>query len=309
MENKIPAFLLNSNIQDKKHEAFPRRRKLSFLDRTIKRTASSIKAMYLQGESAGRNNFLCRLNPLVKVISFIYLIIIISMVSHIRAHLLISVLIFTLYLFSGTHILRVYKKIISLAFIFGFLVFAPAALNVITPGEIVWKIAAFDKPYQIWVYHIPQNVGFTLQGCKVAVLLFLRVLNSVSLALLMTYTTSFPRMMKAFRVFFIPHTLLMIISLAYKYIFILCKTIEETYFALKSRLIGNIRNRSIRGLVAGRIFFIYKRSRMNYEQTYYAMLSRGYTGKVMMLDENKAGIKDVIILMSVAAAGLLFILI
>jgi ribosomal protein S17E len=62
----------------------------------------------------------------------------------------------------------------------------------------------------------------------------------------------------------------MIISLAYKYIYILSRTIEETYFALKSRLAGNVKSKNIRNLISGWIFFILKKSRIIYENTYLA---------------------------------------
>ena len=74
----------------------------------------------------------------------------------------------------------------------------------------------------------------------------------------------------------------MVISLAYKYIFILSRTIEETYLALKSRLAGNIKSSNLRKIISGRVFFIFKRSISNYENTYYAMVSRGYTGNVKL---------------------------
>jgi len=100
---------------------------------------------------------------------------------------------------------------------------------------------------------------------------------------------------------------MMIISLAYKYIFILSRTIEETYFALKSRLSGNINNSKVRELISGRIFFIFKKSMIFYESTYYAMVSRGYKGKVILLTQKKLAIADFIALSIVAVLGILIL--
>jgi energy-coupling factor transporter transmembrane protein EcfT len=100
----------------------------------------------------------------------------------------------------------------------------------------------------------------------------------------------------------------MIISLAYKYIFILSRTIEETYFAFKSRLSGNVKSSSIRKLIGGRIFFIFKRSMIIYQDTYLAMVSRGYEGKVMLHSRNHFTIKDFIVLLFIVLSGIGFIL-
>ncbi|NQV02643.1 MAG: hypothetical protein HQ542_08365 [Bacteroidia bacterium] len=101
----------------------------------------------------------------------------------------------------------------------------------------------------------------------------------------------------------------MVISLAYKYIFILSRTIEETYLALKSRLIGNIKNSNLRKLISGRIFFIFKRSMANYENTYQAMISRGYRGKIMLDLSGSFKVKDYVALCIIVAFGIGIILI
>jgi len=125
--------------------------------------------------------------------------------------------------------------------------------------------------------------------------------------MLIVFTTSFPSFIKSFKILGIPDTFLMIISLAYKYIFILSRTIEETYFALKSRLSGNIKNKRIRELISGRIFFIFKKSMIIYESTYYAMVSRGYQGKVLLHSQKKLIAIDFVTLIIVVALGILII--
>jgi energy-coupling factor transporter transmembrane protein EcfT len=100
----------------------------------------------------------------------------------------------------------------------------------------------------------------------------------------------------------------MILTLAYKYIFILSRTIEETYLALKSRLAGNIRNRNIREVIGGRILFIFKRSIIIYENTYNAMVSRGYTGKIKLQAKYPFTTTDFIAIVVVASSGIAFIL-
>lgn len=307
MENKIPSYLLHTE-----HAQYGlvkvKRVKLSFIDKTILNSARAVKSIYLQAENAAKENFIQKINPHVKLISLIYLAIVISVVSNPVAQILTTALIFLLYIMARLKVFQVYSKIFFIAFIFGFLIVLPASLNIITPGKIIFNLISFNKPSHFWIYNIPQNIGFTENGFQVVLLVFLRVLNSVSFALLIVFTTPFPSFIKSFKIIGVPDTFLMIISLAYKYIFILSRTIEETYFALKSRLSGNIKSNSIRKLISGRIFFIFKRSVIIYENTYYAMVSRGYNGKIKLHSLHHFTIIDYVALVIIAASGIAIIL-
>jgi cobalt/nickel transport system permease protein len=307
MENKIPPYLTKI-ADDQYNTAKIPRAKLSFLDKTIINSSKAIKSIYLQAENAARDNFIQKINPNVKLISLIYMSIVISVVSNLFTQIVITAFIFLIYIIARLKLFEVYRKIIFLAFIFGFLVVLPASLNVITPGKIIFNIINFNKPSHFLIYSIPQNIGVTTNGIQVVLLVFLRVLNSVSFALLVVFTTPFPSSIKSLKMIGVPDTFLMIISLAYKYIFILSRTIEETYFAFKSRLSGNIKSNNIRRLIGGRIFFIFKRSMIIYQNTYHAMVSRGYEGKVILHSQNQFTIKDFIVLLFIVFSGIVFIL-
>jgi cobalt/nickel transport system permease protein len=307
MEYNIPSYLLK--IADDQYDpAKIKRSKLSFVDKTIINSAKAVKSIYLQAENAGKDYFIQNINPNVKLISLIYMSIVISVVNNLVTQILITAFIFLLYIIARLKLYEVYRKIFFLAFIFGFLVILPASLNVITPGKIIFSLIKFNKPSHFLIYNIPKNIGFSINGFQVVSLVFLRVLNSVSFALLVVFTTPFSSFIKSFKMFRVPDTFLMIISLAYKYIFILSRTIEETYFAFKSRLSGNIKSNNIRRLIGGRIFFIFKRSLIIYQNTYHAMVSRGYTGKVILHSQNQFSYKDFIVLLVIALSGLVFIL-
>jgi len=308
MENRIPSYLLKSETQTLKSETI-KKGKFSFLDKTIQNSARAIKSIYLQGENAAKENFIHKINPHIKLITLLLMVIVLSVTNSVVAQLLSTAFIFLLFILAGLKVFQVYKRIFFLAFFFGFIVILPASLNIVTHGEIVFNIISFNQPTDFWIYHIPQNIGITENGLQVVLLVFLRVLNSISFALLIVFTTSFPGFIKSFKLLGIPDTFLMIIMLAYKYIFLLSRTIEEAYFALKSRLVGNLKNKSIRKLVSGRIFYIFRRSRTTYESTYLAMISRGYTGKIHFHSVKKFDVMDILALLIVVAfsVGILFI--
>ena len=307
MENKIPSYLLQT-FNDQYEVPKSKGARLSFPDKTIMNSAAALKSIYVQAENASTGNYIQRLHPRVKLILLIYSVIVISIVNRPGTQLIISVFIFSLFLIARLKIFDVYKKIFFLATLFGIIIVFPASLNIITPGKIIFTIITFNKPMHFLIYNIPQNIGFTINGLQVVSIVFLRVFNSVSFALLVVYTTPFPSFIKSFKMIGVPYTFLMIISLAYKYIFILSRTIEETYFAFKSRLSGNVKSSSIRKLIGGRIFFIFKRSMIIYQDTYLAMVSRGYEGKVMLHSRNHFTIKDFIVLLFIVLSGIGFIL-
>jgi cobalt/nickel transport system permease protein len=306
MKNSVPDYLLTSSQTRQKSRKASR---LTFLDKTILSTARTVKSIYLQAENSEKHNFIQKINPYIKVLSLIYLVVVISVVNNIIGQLMTSVFILILFLIARVGVSGVYKKIFFLAFVFGLLVVLPASLNVITPGEIVFNLISFSSPSHFWIYNIPQTIGVTDKGIQVVLMVFLRVFNSIAFALLIVFTTPFPSFIKSFRIIGVPGTFIMIISLAYKYIFILARSIEETYFALKSRLFGNIRNRHLRKLAGGRIFFIFKRSVVIYEGTYNAMVSRGYHGRMNLPVRSHLTYRDVISLIVIISAGAVLILI
>jgi cobalt/nickel transport system permease protein len=308
MENKTPLYLLQT-FNSQLELINVKKASLSFLDKTILNSASALKAIYLQAENASKKNLIHNIHPHIKLFSLIYLAVIISVAGNFHAQLLAASLIFLFYIIAKLKISQVYRKVFFLAFIFGFLVIFPASLNIVTPGKIIFNLISFPEPSHFWIYSIPQQIGFTSEGFQVVSLVFLRVLNSISLAMLIIYTTSFPAFIKSFKIIGVPDTFLMIITLAYKFIFILSRTIEETFFALKSRLLSNIRSNNMRTLIGGRIFFIFKKSMIVYENTYYAMVSRGYQGQIMLTSQRRLQYKDLIALVIVIALGIGIILI
>jgi hypothetical protein len=64
---------------------------------------------------------------------------------------------------------------------------------------------------------------------------------------------------------------------------------------------GNVDQGKTRRIIAGRIGFLYKKSWGRYEDTYRAMLSRGYTGDLIIAGTEKLNIKDMAIISFIIA--------
>jgi len=145
MENKIPSYLVHSG-NDQPALLKAKGARLSFLDKTIMNSATAVKSIYVQAENASKENFIQRINPHVKLILLIYVVLIISIVGNLETQLIITAFIFPLYIIARLKIFEVYKKIFFLSTIFGFIVVFPASLNIITPGKIIFNIVTISKP-------------------------------------------------------------------------------------------------------------------------------------------------------------------
>ncbi|HOD15139.1 MAG TPA: cobalt ECF transporter T component CbiQ [Spirochaetota bacterium] len=281
---------------------------MTFIDKSINQIADIIKTSYVYWETAGKSGLFQRLDPRVKIVFMLFFIILVSMLRSIRVELALSFFLMILISLSRLDMLHLYRRIIGFAFFFGLLIALPSAFNVITRGEIVIPVATLSRSYHWWIYTIPAKIGMTREGLFGVAMLTLRVMNSVSITLLVIYTTPFFEIIRALKVFRVPDTFLMIIILTYKYIFIFSKTVEDMYRAMKARLAGPVDGATIRGILAGRIFFLFKKSQMQYEETYRAMLCRGFSGDVMLVSFRKLTVRDAAAGVLFALAGMLFIM-
>jgi cobalt/nickel transport system permease protein len=305
MNNALPTFLLNNenrsrNIFDKKKQALP------FIDKTLKNVTGFIKTVYIQSDTVSKKGLLQQLNARVKVIFLLVFILLISFSSHIPQQLLITGFLLSLYLFSRINLAEVYKKIILFSFFFGFLLIAPASLNLLTAGKIIFTFIRFNSAHSFWIYHIPETIGITYEGCIVVLKLYLKVTNSIALTLLVFYATPFNEIIKALRMLRMPQLFLMVITLTYKFIFILSQTTEETYLALKSRWWGNTRMSDANTLVAGRISYIFQKSWIKYDEICKAMVARGFSGTVNLSYSKRIRWQDYVFLGVIVAVVLIY---
>ncbi len=281
-----------------------RKLKYSFIDKSIQKVAAVISTIYLHFQDTGKNTSIHRIDTRIKLISFLYLIVLTSFVKNFRGELIILFIVIILFILAGIRNRKAYYRIFLFTFIFGVLIFLPGTLNIITEGELIIPIIKLDKSYQFWIYHIPATIGITYPGVKNLVLLTLRVFNSISIAYLIYFTCSFNDLMKALRILYIPNSMVMILSLTFKYIFILAKTTEELYLAIKARLFGFVGKLKLRNIISSRIEYIFKRSVIQYELTYNAMASRGFNGEIIIYNRKRLRNKDFIFLFIIVIAGL-----
>jgi cobalt ECF transporter T component CbiQ len=264
---------------------------MSFIDKGITRLGRVIKTGYVQWEFTSKDGFFQRIDPRIKVLFLVFFIVVVSLKRAITPEVMIFVFIFILATVSRLNLLFFYSRVFLLGLIFGFLIAFPSAFNIITKGEIILPLIQLSKPYDFWIYHIPETIGITKEGMSGVIMLTLRVVNSVSLSLLVLYTTSFPEIIKALKVFKVPDVILMIITLTYKYIFIFARTIEDMHLAKKSRMVA-VTDVEARKWVAGRIAFMFRKTQQRYEDVFKAMRGRGFSDTIKLYSFKKMNTRD-----------------
>jgi cobalt ECF transporter T component CbiQ len=159
--------------------------------------------------------------------------------------------------------------------IFTGIIVVPAMFSFITPGHVVVSLGS-------WFGH---DVGLTQQGLTSAGLLVMRVATSISLVVLLTLTTPWPRLLAALRGLFVPQLFVLVIGMAYRYIFVLLASVEEMYVSRKARTVRTSRDtkagRRFVGATAGALF---GKAHALSEEVHHAMIARGFTGEAKSLD-------------------------
>jgi cobalt/nickel transport system permease protein len=279
MENKIPAFLLERPSSARPDDD-RKKLKMPFIERGVRHLAFVIRTGHVQWESASTGKFFQRVDARIKLLFLIYYAVIVSLKRDIASEAMIGAFIFILMLMSRLDLAALYKRVLFFSFIFGFLVALPSAFNVITPGEIVFPIVRLSGPHDFCIYRIPPQIGVTREGLYGVAMLTLRVMNSLALSFFVVYTTSFPEVIKALKVLKVPDSVLMIVTLAYKYIFAFAKTAEDMHLAKKSRTADSVSDRKAREWIVGRMVVLFRKTHLRCEEIFKAMLSRGFSEEI-----------------------------
>ena len=306
MENRIPSFLLTRSASGSfKHDTGKVR--IPFLERGIDHLARMIKNGYIQWEFSTQNGFFQRIDARVKVLFLLFFILIVSLKRDVLPETCIWIFVFVLALFSRLSILKVYRSVLFLGFLFGFLVALPSAFNVITKGEVVIPFLKLPRSYDFWIYHIPAEVGMTRDGIHTVAMLSLRVINSLSLSFLVLYTTPFHEIIRALKILKVPDSFLVIITLCYKYIFIFSKTVEDMHLAKKCRIVRESTPAEAREWITGRMAFVFRKARLRCEEVFKAMLGRGFSDSIKFHGFRKMGFSDWCSAILLFCAGVLFL--
>jgi cobalt ECF transporter T component CbiQ len=245
------------------------RRKGSFVEKTLTGGAGLLRQVMFSEDTAARRGLLQRLDPRVKLVSLLVLLVAVGLVHHIPVLIGSYALTLLLALASGLPLRFFVQRVWLFVPIFTGVIVLPATLSIVTPGHVVAPL---------WYWH-GQPQGFTAQGLTTAVLIISRVATSVSLVVLLTLTTPWTKLLAALRTLGVPRIFILIIGMAYRYIFLLLATVTDMYEARKARTVAAAgHDRGARRFLAASAGALFGKAHHLSEEVHQAMVARGYRG-------------------------------
>jgi cobalt ECF transporter T component CbiQ len=270
-----PQWLLQGEVGLCPCGCIGKRRKGSFVEKTIRGATGLLQQALFNDDVAKQPGLLQRVDPRAKLLSLIALLVATALVRHIPVLIAAYAVTLGLALASRLSLAFFVKRVWLFIPIFTGIIVVPAMFSFITPGHVVIPLGS-------WFGH---DVGLTQQGLTSAGLLVMRVATSISLVVLLTLTTPWPRLLAALRGLFVPQLFVLVIGMAYRYIFVLLASVEEMYVSRKARTIRASRDardgQRFVGATAGALF---GRAHALSEEVHHAMIARGFSGDAKSLD-------------------------
>ncbi len=261
-----------------------------FLDKTLRQIVSFIEETMFNESVSMKDGLLQRIEPRVKVISLLLLIVVLSFQKTVEGISSFSVLVILLVFASKVPFSSFLRKLLPAAAITIF-ISVPVLLNPIVNGDPLLILLRFERAMHVGPLVVPKEIAITRQGVNSAITLLLRVLTSVSFVFLMIMTTRPNTFMKALSSL-VPGPLKSVVSINYRYIFFLVRKVEQYIMGLKSRQISVLKSTRGRHWVASRIGLLFSTSMELSDELSLAMESRGYKGTEVRSQKSEVRISN-----------------
>jgi cobalt ECF transporter T component CbiQ len=160
----------------------------------------------------------------------------------------------------------------------------------LTPGDPVTAVA-----------------GVTRQGLYAAVMLVTRVETAVTLTTVLVLCTPWAQILKSLRSLYVPREVVMMLAMAYRYIFLLAETATQMFESRESRRVGVLRGPEQRRMVAQTAGVLLSKSMDLSQEVFLAMQSRGYRGEVLVVSERRMQPGDYVALVTAVGVAVLAI--
>jgi cobalt/nickel transport system permease protein len=236
------------------------RQRTGFVERTLADINHTLEQTLFAEEIARQKGLLQILDPRLKIISTILLLLAVSL-----SHSLLVIL----GLYVGVLILAAFSKVPLGFFIKRVWVFIPFFTGIIALPAI------FITPGLVWV-RLPLGLVITYSGVNTAVFLLLRVGSSVSLGVLLILTTRWNSVLKALGVLHIPDVLILVLGMTYRYIHLLLSLTSGMLLSRKSRILRRAAGAEERRLLGAMTGVLLGKSLQISSEVYLSMESRGF---------------------------------
>ena len=244
--------------------------------RTLRGISETLERSIFAEEISSRPGLLQSLDPRMKLIAILALLIGVSLSHSLTIIAVVYLLAILLAVLSAIPVDFFIKRVWLVLPFFTGLVVLPALF--ITPGPPLIRI--------------PLGLTITRTGLITVLFLLLRVSTSVSLALLLILTTPWNSVLSALSVMRIPDVFILILGMTYRYIYLLLHIANDMFLSRQSRVVGRMSGAEERRVIAATTASLLSKSLNMSSQVYLAMQSRGFRGTVVMMKPFKMQPRD-----------------
>ena len=260
----VPAWMLGGSSASS-----PGRQRRPVLEKLLNGVAHVVESA-MDADGAGEHGgLLQRLDPRVKLVGLLALLLASVLVDHLAALLALFAVALTFIVLSRLGLRRFALRAWVFVPLFTLAIVVPATTSWVTPGHAV--------------LHLWGGAAITATGLATAARLVLRVTDAVSFSVLLAMTTPWSELLAALRVLRVPRTFVFVLAVSYRYVFVLMRLVQGMGTARRSRTVGRLTPREDRRFVAAAVGTLFGHSQALSEQVHTAMLARGFTGEVRAL--------------------------
>jgi len=262
------------------------------IEHTLQGISETLERSLFAEEISGRQGLLQSLDPRVKLIVTLALLIGASLSRNLVVIAAIYVLALALAMLSAIPGAFFVKRVWLVLPFFTGLIILPALF--ITPGPPLVQL--------------PLGLTITRTGLVTVLFLLLRVSTSVSLTLLLILTTPWNAVLGALSVLRIPDVFILILGMTYRYIYLLLHLANDMFLSRKSRVVGRLDTAEDRRIIAATSATLLSKSLNMSSEVYLAMQSRGFRGSVVTLKPFKMKPRDWLwggVLLSIAVIAII----
>ena len=240
----------------------------SLARKTADSIAHAITEVLQNEELAARPGLLQRLDPRIKLLTLVLFAVTASLVHSVWVLVALIGVTSVLAAASRVGVGSFERKVWASAGLLAFLLAAPSAMQIFTPGPVVVPLGPFS---------------LTEPGLMGAATLTTRVVAAAGFALLVVWTMRWSDLLKALSAMRLPDVVVATLAMTQKQILTLLRTVEQVHLARESRTLTRGSARANRAWVTERMAFVVRKSMKTADDVYDAMLSRGFTGAMPSL--------------------------
>lgn len=248
-----------------------------FIDKTLREATRYIQQSIFSEKYAGKDALLQRMDPRIKLITSLGFVLTAILVQRIEIFIILMSIASVLAVSSRIPLFFYLGRVWIFIPIFTGIVAIPAIFNVVVPGKELVRIFSMGNC----------TLSITEEGVYAATILILRVTSAISFTILLILTTKWSDVTDSMYDLRFPKFFVLILLMAYRYIFTLLDFVSKMLLSRKSRVAGKVKTRSSWRLYAPIVGALFMKSYSLNEKIYLAMIARGFNGEIKTIKKTK----------------------